>query len=62
MYILKALYVNSENVYNIGTLYSKIKRNKCSKKFPLYKIENGTKNALFFLLQTPTHHRFTFNL
>ena len=23
---------------------------------------NGTKNALFFLLQAPTHHSFTFNL
>ena len=23
---------------------------------------NGTKNALFFLLRTPTHHSFTFNL
>ena len=30
------------------------------KKFPLYKI-NVTKNALFFLLQVPTHHSFTFN-
>ena len=31
------------------------------KKFPSGKI-NGTKNALFFLSQTPTHHTFTFNL
>ena len=31
------------------------------KKFRLDKI-NGTKNALFFLLQAPTHHSFTFNL
>ena len=31
------------------------------KKIPSDKI-NGTKNALFFLLQTPTHHSFTFNL
>ena len=23
---------------------------------------NGTKNALFFLLRAPTHHKFTFNL
>ena len=23
---------------------------------------NGTKNALFFLSQAPTHHSFTFNL
>ena len=23
---------------------------------------NGTKNPLFFLLQAPTHHSFTFNL
>ena len=23
---------------------------------------NGTKNALFLLLQAPTHHSFTFNL
>ena len=28
------------------------------KKFPPDKI-NGTKNALFFLSQTPTHHSFT---
>ena len=32
-----------------------------SKKFPLDKI-NGTKNALVFLSQAPTHHGFTFNL
>ena len=31
------------------------------KKFPLDKV-NGTKNALFFLSQAPTHHRFIFNL
>ena len=31
------------------------------KKFPSDKI-NSTKNALFFLLQAPTHHSFTFNL
>ena len=31
------------------------------KKFPSDKI-NGTKNALFFLSQDPTHHSFTFNL
>ena len=31
------------------------------KKFPSDKI-NGTKNALFFLSRTPTHHSFTFNL
>ena len=31
------------------------------KKFSLEKI-NGTKNVLFFLLQAPTHHSFTFNL
>ena len=31
------------------------------KKFPSHEI-NGTKNALFFLLRTPTHHSFTFNL
>ena len=31
------------------------------KQFPLNKI-NGTKNGLFFLLQAPTHHSFTFNL
>ena len=31
------------------------------KKFPLAKM-NNTKNALFFLLQAPTHHSFTFNL
>ena len=30
-------------------------------KFPLEKT-NGTKNYLFFLLQAPTHHSFTFNL
>ena len=30
-------------------------------KFPSDKI-NGTINALFFLLQAPTHHSFTFNL
>ena len=30
------------------------------KKFPLEKI-NGTKNALFFLLQATTQHSFTFN-
>ena len=29
-------------------------------KFPSNKI-NVTKNALFFLLQAPTHHSFTFN-
>ena len=29
------------------------------KKFPSV---NGTKNALFFLSQAPTHHSFTFNL
>ena len=31
------------------------------KKISLDKI-NGTKNALFFLSQAPTHHGFTFNL
>ena len=31
------------------------------KKFPSDKI-NGTKNALFFLLQASTYHSFTFNL
>ena len=31
------------------------------KKFCSDKI-NGTKNALFFLLQAPTHYSFTFNL
>ena len=31
------------------------------KKFPLDKI-NGTKNALFFLSQSPTHYSFTFDL
>ena len=31
------------------------------KKFPSDKI-NGTKNALFFLSRSPTHHSFTFNL
>ena len=31
------------------------------KKIPLVNI-NGTKNAFFFLSQTPTHHSFTFNL
>ena len=31
------------------------------KKIPSNKI-NGTKNALFFLSQAPTHHGFTFNL
>ena len=31
------------------------------KKIPSDKI-NGTKNALFFLSRTPTHHSFTFNL
>ena len=30
------------------------------KKFPSDKI-SVTKNALFFLSQAPTHHRFTFN-
>ena len=30
------------------------------KKIPSNKI-NGTKNALFFLSQAPTHHSFTFN-
>ena len=31
------------------------------KNFPSDKI-NGAKNALFFLLQAPTHYSFTFNL
>ena len=31
------------------------------KKFPSDQI-NGTKNALIFLSQAPTHHSFTFNL
>ena len=31
------------------------------KKFPSDKI-NGTKNALFFLTEAPTHDSFTFNL
>ena len=31
------------------------------KEFPSDKI-NGTKNALIYLLQAPTHHSFTFNL
>ena len=31
------------------------------KKFPSDKI-SGTKNALFLLLWTPSHHSFTFNL
>ena len=31
------------------------------KKFSSDKL-NGTKNALFFILQVPTHHSFTFNL
>ena len=30
------------------------------KNFPPNKI-NGTKNALFFLSQAPTHHSFTFS-
>ena len=31
------------------------------KEIPSDKL-NGTKNALFFLSQAPTHHSFTFNL
>ena len=31
------------------------------RKFPSEKT-NGTKNALFFISQAPTHHSFTFNL
>ena len=31
------------------------------KEFPSDK-RKGTKNALFFLWRTPTHHSFTFNL
>ena len=31
------------------------------KKFPSDKVD-GTKNALIFLSQAPTQHRFTFNL
>ena len=31
------------------------------KKIPLHKI-NNRKNALFFLLRSPTHHSFVFNL
>ena len=31
------------------------------KKIPMDKI-NGTKNALFFLSRTPTHHNFIFDL
>ena len=50
-------YVYSESAFN--ALYIEIKQ--MSKKFPQDKI-NGTKNALFFLSQVPTHHSFTFNL
>ena len=50
-------YVYSESVFN--TLYIKIKQ--MSKKFPAKKMD-GTKNVLFFLSRTPTHHSFTFNL
>ena len=46
-----------KSVFN--TLYIKIKY--MLKKDPFDKI-NGTKNALLFLLQAPTHHNFTFNL
>ena len=36
-------------------------KHKCQKKIPSEKI-NGTKNAFFFLSQSPTHHSFILNL
>ena len=50
-------YVYFESVFN--TLYIEIEKNV--KKIPSHKM-NGTKNALFFLSQAPTHHSFTCNL
>ena len=50
MYILK--------VYSIHYTLRQITN---VKQFPSDKV-NGTKNALFFLSQAPSHHSFTFNL
>ena len=50
-------YVYSESEFN--TLY--IEKKQMLKKFPVDKI-NGTRNALFFLRQAPTHHSFAFDL
>ena len=55
--ICKSKYVYSESVFN--TLYSDIQQ--MLKDFSSDKI-NGTKNVLFFLSRTPTHHSFTFKL
>ena len=50
MYILK-----------VYLIHYTLRQNTMLKKFPSEKIK-GTKNALLFLLQAPTHHSFTFDL
>ena len=50
-----------KSIYILKVVYSKhytLRYN--AKKNPLDKI-NGTKNVLFFLLEAPAHHSFTFN-
>ena len=51
-------YVYSDSVFNILCIEINTKVKK-KKKFPSDKI-NGTKNALFFVSQAPTHHSFIF--
>ena len=53
--ICKSIYILRVTHYTIHW-----DKTQTLKKFPSDKIK-VTKNALFFLLQVPTHHRFNFN-
>ena len=53
--ICKSIYILRVTHYTIHW-----DKTQTLKKFPSVKIK-VTKNALFFLLQVPTHHRFNFN-
>ena len=69
----KYLKTSSKSVWSNAFWYEKVNtfwrfiqytihwdKTQILKKFPSSKI-NGTKNALFFFPQAPTHHSFTFN-
>ena len=52
--------IYSESVFNRKNRENK--RKNTNYKKPCSDKINGTKNYLFFLSQTPTHHNVTFNL